>query len=205
MTASRKPKAAAKPAAKPAQKPAASAARNNPFSAVDSTRQSAETVVNIGSKAVKDLQSSLSSEAQKTQEKLYAMGREGAASFSRSADTATKTINELASIARDNVEACMECGNLSANVAKNVGEEVSELVNQSLSECMELCQEALACRTLNDLVELNNRVVKSSLDNCFEQISKFSNIWFEAAAEVCEPLNERISLAGTQLSKLMAK
>jgi hypothetical protein len=203
MSTTRKSAKAAPKTAAPKAAPAAP--RTNPFSAVDSTRQSAETVVNIGSKAVKELHSSITTEAQKTQEKIYAMGREGAQTFSRSADMASKTMNEVAAIARDNVEACMECGNLSASVAKNVSEEVSEIVNQSLTDAMEICQEALACRTLNDVVELNNRVVKSSLDNCFEQISKLSSIMFEAAAEVCEPINERVSNASNQLSKLMAK
>ncbi len=180
------------------------AARAATISAVNATRTSAENVVNFSSKAVKDIQSSLTTEAQKTQEKLYAMGRDSAETFAKSADQASKALYEVMNICRDNMEACMESGNISANICKELSQDMTEYCNQLAAEQMETAQQLFTCRTLNDFVELQNKIVRSSLDNYFEQCNKLSGLAFECVNEICEPLNQRVSEATEQVSKLMS-
>jgi hypothetical protein len=189
-----------KTTAKSASAKTASAAT---MSAASAARSSAENVVNFSSKAVKDIQSSITSEAQKTQEKLVSMGRESAETFAKSADKASKSLHEIMNICRDNMEACMESGNISANICKELSQEVSEYCNQAAADQMEVAQQLFACRTLNDLVELQNKVVRGSLDNYFEQCHKISNLAFECVNEICEPINQRVSEATEQVSKMM--
>lgn len=186
-----------------AKSAASKTARAATMSAVDSTRAATENVVNFSNQALKDVQSSLSSEAQKAQEKIYAISRDSAETFAKSADSASKALYEMINICRDNMEACMESGNVTANVCKELTQEVSDFANQAAAEQMQLAQELFACRTLNDVVELQNKIVRSSVENYFEQCNKLSGMIFQSINEACEPLNQRVSEATEQVGKLM--
>ena len=196
-------KASSQPAVKLASSVANKAAKNT-ISAVESTRSSAESVVKISSSAVKDLLANGASEAQKVQEKAFEMGREGAQQISKSADAMTKSLYEAISISRDNVEALVECGNLTASLAKDVSSEMIEYANKAFSDNVEISKNIFACRTINDMVDLQNKIVRSSLDSFFNQSSKLSGMIFEYSSEALEPINERVSQATEQFSKTLS-
>jgi len=192
-----------KPAAKIASDVANRAAKHT-FAAVESTRSSAENVVKIGSKAVKEFMASSTGEAQKAQEKAFAMSREGAEHITKSADAVTKALYEAISLGRDNIETCMECGNMTAALAKDVGAEVVEATNKAFSDNLEMSKELFACRTINDIFELQNRAVKNAIDSFFNQSVKLSGMVFEYTSEALEPINERVAQATEQFSKALA-
>jgi hypothetical protein len=124
--------------------------------------------------------------------------------MARSADMATKAMYELITMHRDNIEACMECGASVTNLAKSVSQEVSDYVSKSFSDQVELSKEAFSCRTMNDVIELQNRVMKQSMDNYFNECMKLCNMMFECATEALEPINQRVSGATEQVSRIMA-
>lgn len=197
-------KTTGQPAVKLASNIANKTAKNT-ISAVESTRNSAESVVKISSAAVKDLLSNGASEAQKAQEKAFEMGRESAKHITKSADAITKSLYEAIAISRDNVEAIVECGNLTASLAQDMSNEIVEYTNKSFSDGVELSKDIFACRTINDMVELQNRIVKTSLDGFFSQSSKLTSMMFEYSAEALEPINERVSQASEQLSRALSE
>jgi phasin family protein len=204
MTQTSKKTSPAHPTAKLASNVANKAAKNT-FTAVESSRSSAENVVKIGGKAVKDFMSSSADEAQKAQEKVFAIGREGAEQFAKSADAATKVLYEAISISRENIETGIEVGNMTAALAKDVSSEVFEAANRAFSDNLEASKEFFACRTFNDMFELQNRIVKNNIDNFFNESVKLSGMVFEYTTEALEPINERVAQATDQLSKVMAE
>lgn len=183
---------------------AANKAARTGYAAIESTRTSAENVVKIGTNAVKELIASGAGEAQKAQEKAFAFGRENAENFAKSADSAMKVLTEVVGLSRDNIEACVECGNITANLAKELSTECYEYASTTFSDNVELAKEAFACRTLNDAVELQNKLVRYNLDSFFDQSAKTSNLLFEYTSEAIEPINERIAQASEQLNKALA-
>jgi phasin family protein len=191
------------PSAKLASNAANKAAKSN-FTAVETTRSSAENVVKIGGKAVKDFMSSSADEAQKAQEKVFAMSREGAEQLAKGADVVTKALYETISLSRDNFETAIECGNMTASLAKDVSGELFEAANKSFSDNVELSKEFFSCRTLNDLFDLQNRIVRSSIDNYFNETVKLSGMMFEYTQEALEPINERVAQASDQITKIMS-
>lgn len=197
-------KAPVQPAVKLASNVAGKAAKTT-ISAVESTRNSAENVARISSTAVKDLLANGASEAQKAQEKAFEMGRESAKHITKSADVITKSLYEAIAISRDNVEAMVECGNLTASLAQDMSNEMLEYANRSFSDGVELSRDVFACRTINDMVDLQNRIIKSSLDSFFNQSSKMSSMIFEYSNEALEPINERVSQASEQMSKVLSE
>jgi hypothetical protein len=174
------------------------------YSAAESTRKGAYSVVNIGSTAARDMLSSGAGEIQKAQEKMHEIGRESAQNFARSADMATKALVECIGISRDNIDAAMECGNITAEMAKTVSQEAYEYCNRAFSDCVELSKEAFTCRTINDMVELQNRAFRQWMDSCFGECAKMSNLMFEYASDAIEPINERVADSTEQMSKVFA-
>lgn len=197
-------KTSVQPAAKLASAVAGKAAKDA-FSSFESTRHSAENVVKIGTAAVKDFMGPLAGEAQKAQEKVFAMGREGAEHLVKSTDTLTKILHESIAISRDNVEACIECGNMTAALAKDVSGEVMEAGNKAFSDNVELSKQFFGCRTLNDMLELQNKLLKTNIDSFFNQSVKLSGMLFEYTTEALEPINERIIEASEQFSKVLSE
>jgi hypothetical protein len=174
------------------------------LSAVESTRNSAHKVAQFGSEAMQDFMKKSASEAQRAQEKVMEMSREGAEHIAKSADVMTKVMHEVVGLSRGNIDACIECGNVTTGLAKEVSQEVIDYCNQAFSDSVELSKEMLNCRTLNDVIELQNRVMKHTLDNFFNQSMKMSTLMFEYATEAMEPINERISEASEQISRAVA-
>jgi hypothetical protein len=132
------------------------------------------------------------------------MGREGAEHLAKSADAVTKALYETISCNRDNVETCIECGNMTATLAKDISAELFESANKAFSDNLELSKELFSCRTFNDMFELQNKIIRNSIDNFFNQSVKLSGMFFEYTTEALEPINERVAQATEQFSKVLA-
>jgi phasin family protein len=193
----------AQPTAKLASNFANKAAKSA-YGAVEHTRNQAENVVKIGGTAVKEFLATSTGEAEKVREKAFAMGREGAEHLAKSADAVTKALYDGIGMSRDNVETCIECGNMAAAMVKDVSSEVFDYANKSFSDNIELSKEFFACRTINDMFELQNRIAKSAIDNFFNRSVKLSGMVFEYTTEALEPINERVAQATEQFSKSLA-
>jgi phasin family protein len=180
---------------------AANKAAKNTYSAVANTRSSAENVVKIGSKAAKEFLANSAGEAQKAQDKIMAIGREGAEHLAKSADAVSKALYEAIATSRDSVETAVECGNICAALAKETSNEIMEGANKAFADSVEISKELFACRTINDLMELQSRALKNAMDNAFSQTSRISNLVFEYSTEALEPINERVAAASEKISK----
>lgn len=174
------------------------------FSAAESTRKSAQNVVNIGTNAVRDLLSSSTGEVAKAQQKAFDMSRESVENLTRGADMATKLVVECATIARDNMDACIECSTVASSVAQDITTEISECCNRAFSDAVELSKDAFNCRTLNDILEWQSRAFRQTMDTAFSESNKLSNILFQSCTDALEPINERIAEASDQISKVLA-
>jgi hypothetical protein len=136
--------------------------------------------------------------------KVFDASSDAAKQFSKTADTATRTLNEAAEISRENAEAIAACGNIAVNVSKQMGSELMGFANKSFADQVELSKQALACRTLNDMFDLQNRAVKTSLDAFFSESVKMSEMLFQCASDISEPLNDRILESTDRLTKASA-
>ena len=174
------------------------------FEAAQTTRENAENVVKIGQNTVKEIMSTSVNEAQRAKEKMVEMGREGSAQMNRSMDAASKSMVDVIGIARENMEACMECCSIGANMAKDVSNEITECCNSMMSDMMEISKDAFSCRTVNDVMDLQNRMMQTMMDGMFGQGSKISNMCFEYMNEMFQPLNERMVQSTKQLSRSLA-
>lgn len=174
------------------------------LSAVDTTRNSAESVMRYGAEAMKEFMSAGAEEAQKAQEKAFAIGRESAENIARTADAATKTINETISMSRENVEAVVECGNIVVNIGKSITNEAYNFANNLFSDNVEMSKEMFSCRTVNELFDLYSKMIRINVDSVFNESVRMSELMFQFATEAAEPINERIADTTDRFSKALA-
>ncbi len=164
---------------------------------------SANAVLQMGTDAIQEF---FKNGAFDSKDKMMSfMNKEGAAQFSKSADAATRSMGEMMDISRDNVETCVNCSNIAVNASKNMGAEIFNFANKSFSQNLEISKELLACRTLNDMFDLQSRIMKTNLDNLFSESVKLSELMFQCATQVSEPLNERVSDTTNRLSKTLSE
>lgn len=180
-------------------------ATHTPKSTAGATSTSASSnVVKMGGEAVKDLLADSANEAKKAQQKAIELSRESATKIVKSADVLGKVASEICEISRENAETAVQCGNLTSSFAKNLSSQFFEYANRAFSDNLELSKEFFTCRTLNDMFDLQSKIMKSNIDNFLCEANKVSDMLFEYGNETIEPVSERISQSSEQLSKAVA-
>lgn len=125
-------------------------------------------------------------------------------SFKKATDQATKSFNEAFSQSNEQIKACMECSNITADAAKAFTNEWMRFTNESFSDNMELSKDMFTCRTINDVFDLHNKLVRSNLDHFFNQSVKFSEMMFQYASDAAEPMNESFASTTKKFNKSFA-
>jgi hypothetical protein len=195
--------APAKPAAKPAA-PVSASFKEEAKVTADAVTRSSKQVVSAGADALAEITSAFSAQAQKAQERASAIGIEAIEHASRSADAAVRQVNEALSLSQQSIEAYSQLAQTTSDTVAKVTEELFQFVNQSFARNVELSRNILSCRTVNDAVEWQNKLMQTNIDGVIEEISTLSDLLFDAAVSATEPLGERISKAVERFSKTIA-
>jgi hypothetical protein len=140
----------------------------------------------------------------KAGEKVFAYGKDSADQLQKSAAATTRAMTEATELSRENAEAAMECGNMAVTISKSVSSELINYANHAFAQNVELSKQIFNCRTLNDMFDLSSKFVKSNLDGFFNESMKVSELAFQGANELAEPVNERISKSTERLVKAVA-
>jgi phasin family protein len=180
----------------------ASKSKQATLSAVNSTQKTAEHAVSFGSESVKEMLGDATREMQKMQEIFTGYAQEWADQIIRATDVVARNMNEMINTSRDNMEACIETANIAGRAAREMASESFSFSNQLFADNVEISKNIFTCRTINDLFELHGRMFKVNVDNSFNQSVKFSEMMFDYATEVAEPVNERMAVSFDRFSKL---
>lgn len=123
--------------------------------------------------------------------------------FTKNAGSNSRVANESFDLIRENIEAMVACANIAANMSKQLAAHTVSYSNRSFSQHVELSKQALACRTLNDLFDLSSKYAKTFFDNFFSESIAISELVFQGASDISEPLNERINESAERVNKMM--
>lgn len=137
-------------------------------------------------------------------EKLSKFAQDSSEQMSKASQSANRASAEAMEVSRENLEALTEILNMTTTVSKELAAEMVSYLNKQFAQNVELSKQALTCRTLNDMFDLATRITKSNLDGFFSQSVKISEMIFQCATDVSEPINDRISESTSRLSKVMA-
>ncbi len=162
-----------------------------------------ENAMSFGANSLRDMLS-VNTDGQ-LQDNILSAGQKGVEQMAKSADAATRSLNSMMEISKENMEACVECSNIAATASKHMGAEWVNYANKSFSQNIELSKEFLSCRTLNDMFDLQSKFMKANLDNFFSESVKMSEMAFEAATTASEPLNETLSQTTDKWTKTLSE
>lgn len=174
------------------------------LSAIESKAATPDQILYAGTEAAKDFITAGTLEAQKTQEKMLNMSAEGIQNLSKNADMATRQLAEAFSVSREQFDALLESGKIAGDVSRELHDRLVTDMNSLFNENVELSKDLLACRTLNDLVEVQNRALQSNLSRFFDNSARLTDAWFKLATEVAEPVATQSSQVATRINKALA-
>ncbi len=129
--------------------------------------------------------------------------KQGAEQLAKASDAASRALNDVVELSKDNVEAYVECGNIASGAGKYVGSEIMSYANKTFSDQVEMSKELFSCRTLNDMFDLQSKMLKNNLDGFFSESVKLSEMMFAAASSAAEPLQERMEVTAERVTKSM--
>ena len=138
------------------------------------------------------------------QQKLASFSRESSEQLSKASQSASRAAAEAVESSRENIETITEVLNVATRVSKELAAEMISFLNKQFAQNVELSKQVLTCRTLNDMFDLSTRITKSNLDGFFSQSVKISEMVFQCATDVSEPLNECVSQNSERMTKAMA-
>lgn len=137
-------------------------------------------------------------------EKLNGFARETSEHLNKASQSANRAAAEAVEVSRENLQAVTEILNVATSVGKELATEVVSYLNKQFAQNVELGKQLHQCRTLNDMFDLSTRITKANLDAFFSESVKVSEMVFQCATDVSEPLNARISESTARMTKAMA-
>lgn len=129
---------------------------------------------------------------------------QGAEQLAKASSVASQSFNDAIEMGKENAEAMVESSNIAAGASKTVGAELFNYANKAFSQNVEISKELFACRTLNDMFDLQSRIVKNNIDGFFSESVKISELVFEAANNAAEPLQERMQETADRVNKTLS-
>ena len=171
---------------------------------MEATRNSAKSVVNMSTDTMKDMFSNTTGEAQKSHAKVFAMSRESTENVARMVESCTKSMNDTVGFMRSSMEVMIEVCNIMCDVSKSANAELISCMNCNFADNLDIINEICSCRDINDMMEIQDKCINMNLDNCFNQMTKFSDMCFQFSSEASEPLVEHITESTERFSKSLA-
>lgn len=108
-------------------------------------------------------------------------------------DTFEKFKNDAASTSRQGFEACAKSGNVLAQGMEQWFKTCVSLAQNSAERQGEAFKQLLACKTLNEVTETQNKIAQDNFEELMQATTKLSEISIKIATEVFEPINEEVS------------
>jgi hypothetical protein len=203
--ATKKPTRSVRKPATAAKSTATKAARATSSAAADAMQSDA--VMKMGADTIRQMMEQVGNPKMQEdmQKQMFNMSQESAAQMAKSADSASRSLNEIFALSKDNADAAVTCSSIAVNASKSMGAEMFNYANKSFSQNVEMSKEIFGCRTINDMFDLQSKVVKANLDHFFNESVKMSEMLFNSANEISEPINDCVSENTTRLSKAMTE
>jgi hypothetical protein len=174
------------------------------FSAIDSNAVTADHMVHAGTEAVKDFIAAGTQEAQHAQEKVLHLSQESLEKWTQSTDKTVRNFITTFALNKEQVDALMESGKIAGDVSRDLQESLMSELNALYNEQVALSKDMLACRTLNDMVELQNRAMQSTMQHLFNHSARMTDAWFKLATDAVEPINTQAAQTTARLNKTLA-
>jgi phasin family protein len=114
---------------------------------------------------------------------------------------AAKNFDDMAALNKASYEAATKAGQAAAKAFETLGKSVATYNQEAFQDSVESAQALFACKTFQDVVELQAKQAQAGFDKALAQTAKVSELTTKAATEAMEPMNAQ----GTKAFKAFTK
>ncbi|PZP56579.1 MAG: phasin family domain-containing protein [Micavibrio aeruginosavorus] len=111
---------------------------------------------------------------------------------------------EAATSGRQGFEAVMKSGSVFAQGFEQYIKTVTEIAQNAAERQSEAFKQLMACKTLNEVAETQNKIAQDNFEQIMQTASKLSEITIKITQEALEPINEEVSKSVKKASESMA-
>jgi phasin family protein len=115
-----------------------------------------------------------------------------------------KVAEELADIARGNVEAFVESSRLASEGARTIGQDVVAKGRANVEQAADAVRSLAEAKSPTEFFQLQSELAKSSFDRLVAESSKFTESFVKLAGEAIQPLSNRATANAERLNDLVA-
>lgn len=112
-----------------------------------------------------------------------------------------KGYEDLASLAKGNVDAVVASGNIVAKGAEEAGQQVAAFTQASLQKQAEAGKALLGITSFQDLIAFQSAFLKSSAENLVREATRFQELSAKITSEAIAPINARVNANLSVLAK----
>lgn len=104
-----------------------------------------------------------------------------------------KLTNDAASAGKENVEAIIKSTNIWMKGTEDLFKTYMSLAQDTAAKNSEAFKTLLACKNLNELTEVQNKLAQESFDGFMAGATKISELSVKLATDALEPINDQVS------------
>ena len=157
--------------------------------------------------AMKNGAEAMQSSMHSTSEQAMASGKatfDQVATKSREAiEHGMKSVDEMAGLARGNVEAMLASSRAAAQGIEAIAREVAEFSRKTFDETAAAARAMSTVKTPNELMALQNDFAKTQFDAAVAEMSKLSETMVKLMGEVFEPIQARAAVATDKMKAVV--
>jgi hypothetical protein len=114
---------------------------------------------------------------------------------------AAKNIDEVAAFNKANYEAAVKASQAAAKAFETLGQSLAAYNQEAFQAGVEGTQALFACKTLQDVVEVQTKQAQAGFDKALAQTAKVGELTAKVANEAIEPVNAQVTKAFKSFAK----
>lgn len=122
----------------------------------------------------------------------------------KASDAALKGYDELAALNKDNMDAFVKAANIMSKGVEDLGKAYWAFAQSSVETGVEASKALLGARTINDVVDIQTDLVRSSVDTAIAEGTKLTEMAIKVTNESAAPLQQRYTAAVEKAMKPIA-
>jgi phasin family protein len=115
-----------------------------------------------------------------------------------------KVAEELADLARSNVEAVVEAGRVATEGARSIGQDVVAKQRDSFEQAADAIRSLAEAKSPTEYLQLQSELARASFDRAVAETSKLTESLVKLAGEAFQPLSNRASANAERFNTLVA-
>ena len=115
-----------------------------------------------------------------------------------------KTAEELAELAKANVEALTESSRIAAKGAKALGKDILDSGREGFEQASGAMKTLADAKSPTEFIQLQSELVRSNFDRAVAESSKFAEAFVKLAGEAIQPISNRATLNAERMGEIAA-